>query len=129
MFEGADPLLLSAVILALRPMTVAPGETIIRQGEVSTEMYFICRGEVQVLDSNNEVVSELKEGNFFGEIGLLMSTERTATVKAKTSCDLFTLSKPVFGRILRDHPQFADNIMRIAKERYDLSVSMTDLIE
>ena len=129
MFKDADRLLLSAVILAMQSVSKEAGDVIIQKGDTTGEMYFICRGEVQVLDSNNEVVSELKEGNFFGEIGLLMSTERTATVKAKTSCDLFTLSKPVFGRILRDHPQFADNIMRIAKERYDLSVSMTDLIE
>lgn len=129
MFKDADRLLLSAVILAMQSVSKDAGDVIIQKGDTTGEMYFICRGEVQVLDTNNEVVSELKEGNFFGEIGLLMSTERTATVKAKTSCDLFTLSKPVFGRILRDHPQFADNIMRIAKERYDLSVSMTDLIE
>jgi CRP-like cAMP-binding protein len=122
-------LLLNAVILAMQSISKEADDVIIQKGDTTEEMYFICRGEVQVFDEKDEVVSELKEGNFFGEIGLLMSTERTATVKAKTSCDLFTLSKSVFGRILRDHPQFADNIMRIAKERYDLSVSMTDLIE
>jgi CRP-like cAMP-binding protein len=105
------------------------GDVIIQQGDSTEDMYFICRGEVQVLDNKGEIVSELKEGNFFGEISLLMSTERTATVKAKTSCDLFVLSKAVFSRILRDHPQFADNMMQVAKERYDLRLSMTDLLE
>ena len=33
-----------------------------------------------------------------------------------------------FGRILQDHPQFAENITQIAKERYDLTVSADELM-
>jgi glucose-6-phosphate 1-dehydrogenase len=128
LFEGADPLLLSAVILALRPMTVAPGETIIRQGEVSTEMYFICRGEVDVLDLKGEIVNQLQDGQFFGEVALLLTTARTADVRAKTLCDLFVLSQNDFKRILRDHPQFAKKILQVAKDRYDLALSVNEFM-
>ena len=138
-FRGADPLLLSSVILALQPVTVETGETIIRQGDISNEMYFICRGEVEVFDDTGAVVNSLKDdtgavvnslkdGNFFGEIGLLMATARTASVRAKTLCDLFMLTKADFSRILQDHPQFAESMMKVAKERYDLSISVNELM-
>ena len=128
MFKGADPLLLNAVILALRPGAAAERETIIQQGDMANEMYFICRGEVEVIDSSGKVVQTLEDGDFFGEIGLLMATKRTATVRAKTLCDLFVLTKQDFSRILQDHPQFADSMMQVAKERYDLAVSAADLM-
>ena len=123
LFKGADPLLLSAVILALRSATVAPGETIIRHGEVGTEMYFICRGEVDVLNQSGGIIGQLQDGEFFGEVALLMATPRTADIRARTLCDLFILSQNDFKRILRDHPQFAERILQVAKERYDLAIS------
>lgn len=128
LFKGADPLLLNAVILALRPLSVAPGETIIRQGEIANEMYFICRGEVEVLQSFGQVVSQLKDGDFFGEVGLLLAAARTADVRAKTLCDLLVLNKKDFSRILQEHPQFANGMLQVAKERYDLALSVTELM-
>ena len=71
------------------------------------ELYLIARGEVEVLDDVGNVIKVLKDGDIFGEMGLLMSTPRTANVRARTSCDLFVLDKADFSRILRDSPQFA----------------------
>jgi len=127
-FEGADPLLLNSVILALRSSAAKEGETIIQQGDIANEMYLICRGEVEVLDGSGNVVKTLKDGDFFGEIGLLMPVPRTATVRAKTLCDLFVLDKDDFTRILQDHPQFADTMINVAKERYDVAVSTDQLL-
>ena len=128
LFKGADPLLLNSIILALRSQDVAQDEVIIRRGDIAGEMYLICRGEVEVSDVNGKVLKTLKDGDFFGEIGLLLPTPRTATVKAKTLCDLFVLDKSDFSRILQDYPQFAGEVMRIAKERYDIVVSAEQLM-
>ena len=70
-----------------------------------------------------EHVKTLKDGDFFGEIAILLSTPRTATVRAKTGCDLFVLDKADFQRILHDHPQFADGVAKVARERYNVSFS------
>jgi glucose-6-phosphate 1-dehydrogenase len=128
MFAGADALLLNAVIMALRADSTEAGTTIIQAGDLANEMYMISRGEVEVRDRGGKVVRTLKDGDFFGEIGLLMSTPRTATVVAKTQCDLFVLKRADFSRILRDHPQFADRMITVAKERYDLAVSGAELM-
>ena len=128
MFKDADPLLLNAVIRALHPVTTEQNEIVISQGDIANEMYFICRGNLEVIDDSNNAVHTLSDGDFFGEIGILMSTARTATVKAKTRCDLFMLSKTDFSRILQDHPQFAQSMMGVAKERYDVTVSADELM-
>ena len=128
LFKGADPLLLNALILALYSRDVAAGETIIRRGDIAAEMYLICRGEVEISDANGKIVKTLKDGDFFGEIGLLMATPRVATVKAKTLCDLFVLDKSDFSRILQDYPTFAEDLMNVAKERYDLAISSEELL-
>jgi hypothetical protein len=127
LFAGADPLLLNSVIMALRPTSVDAGETIVRAGDMGDDMYLILRGQVDVKDRAGKVVRTLREGDFFGEIALLMATPRTATVVAKTQCDLFVLKRSDFCRILRDHRQFAETMTRVARERYDLTVSSAEL--
>jgi hypothetical protein len=127
-FASGDPLFLSQVSLALRPMQVAAGEQIIRKGDMGREMYLLARGEVEVLDDAGAVVKTLKDGDVFGEIAILLSRPRTASVRAKTSCDLFVLDKSDFRRILRDHQQFAQGVAKVAQERFNLDVTVQSLI-
>jgi CRP-like cAMP-binding protein len=94
---------------------------VIRKGEIGRELYLISRGEVEVIDGSGNVVATLGEGNFFGEISLLTSAPRTATVRAKAYCDLFVLDKSEFTRVLRDRPQFRQSMMEAARARYNVS--------
>ncbi len=120
LFQDGDMLFLSQVIQALRPRMAEAGEMIIRKGEIGREMYLLARGEVEVLDDSGKVMKVLKDGDFFGEVALLMSTPRMANVRTRTSCDMFVLNKVDFNRILHDHPQFAQGVMEVAKERYSV---------
>jgi len=120
LFQDGDPLLLSQVSMAVRPKSVPAGEAVVTQGEAGAEMYVICRGEVDV-ERDGKVVASIREGGFFGEIALVKSVQRTATVRAKTPCDLFVLERADFDRILRDHEQFAVAIRRAVEERYGKS--------
>jgi len=127
-FAGGDQLFLSQVSLALRSRQVRAGDLIIRKGEIGREMYLLTRGEVEVLDDAGQVVKKLKDGDVFGEIAVLLSKPRTATVRAATPCDLFVLGKTDFCRILRDHQQFADGVAKVARERFNLDVTAQSLI-
>jgi len=128
LFKNADPLLLNTAIMALHPKAVGPGTTIVRKGDLADEMYLICRGKVEVIDDEGHVIKTLEDGEFFGEIGLLMSIPRTATVKTKTLCDLFVLHRRDFLHILNDHPQFAETITKVARERYEVVIMREDLL-
>ena len=123
LFKDGDPLFLSQVILALRPEVLAPGEVVMRKGDIGRDAYVVVRGRVEIVDDIGNVLGTLKDGDVFGEIALLTNAPRTATVRAKTSCDLMVLDKTSFDRILHDHPQFAARVSKIAKERYDLDVA------
>jgi len=127
-FKDSEPLFLSQVILALRPEVLAPGEVIMRRGDMGQDAYVVVRGQVEIVDDQGTVVKTLKDGDVFGELALLVHGPRSATVRAKTSCDLMVLDKTSFARILRDHPQFAARVSRIAKERYNLDISTEALI-
>lgn len=51
----------------------------------------MCGGQVEV---NERVVTVLKKGSYFGEIGLLRTCRRTASIRAiSETVDLFVLSK------------------------------------
>jgi glucose-6-phosphate 1-dehydrogenase len=127
-FKDGDPLFLSQVILALRPEVAGAGELLIRKGDMGKEMYVVVRGAVEVLDDAGQVVATLKDGACFGEMALLIHTPRTASVRAKTGCDLLALDQGAFSRILHDHPQFADSVLTIARERYNLNIGAETLL-
>lgn len=62
------------------------GDVIFSEGdEVNGHMYFIISGEIEILkkdvDGKPRVINSLKKNEFFGEIALLISQPRTATVQ------------------------------------------------
>jgi glucose-6-phosphate 1-dehydrogenase len=127
-FKDGDPLFLSQIILALRPVVVAPGEMLVRKGEVGREMYVIVRGEMEVLDEAGQLLATVSDGASVGELALLTHRPRAASVRAKTTCNLMALDKSAFARILHDHPQFADTVLKSAKEHHNLLVSIETLL-
>jgi len=129
LFEAVDPVMLSSLIMALKPAVFQPGEMIMKKGEIGRTLFIISRGDVEVLDDAGEVVATLGDGNFFGEISLLMSAPRTATVRANSYCDLYMLDKSDFTRVLRDRPKVAQSLMEIATKRYNITVSPDKLLE
>jgi len=128
LFHNADPILLSSLIMALKPVVFKEGDCVIRKGEMGRALYIISRGQVEVLDDSGSVVATLPEGSFFGEISLLMSSARTATVRAASYCDLYMLEKADFARVLRDRPQFLESLMEVASNRYNIAVHAESLM-
>jgi glucose-6-phosphate 1-dehydrogenase len=129
LFRDGDVVFLEQVIMALEPKQVAAGEVVINEGDIGREMYLIEQGEIEVLDEHGAVLKVLTDGDVFGEIGVLMSTKRNATCRAKCSTDLYVLAKADFSRILRDNPNFAETIKKVAKDRYRVDVTDESLAE
>ena len=76
----------------------APGQFIVRQGQVGTGLYVILSGSVRVL-RGSDVVARLGKGEFFGELSVIDQQPRNASVEAAettivlalASWDLFSL--------------------------------------
>ncbi|MBL0219436.1 MAG: glucose-6-phosphate dehydrogenase [Myxococcales bacterium] len=128
LFRDGDAVFLEQVIMALTPRQLAAGEVVITKGELGREMYLIEQGEIEVLDDEGAAIKVLTDGDVFGEIGVLMSTKRNATCRAKSPTDIYVLSKADFHRILRDNSSFADAIRTVAKERYRVEMTADSLM-
>lgn len=105
------------------------GEYIVVKGEIGDRMYFINRGEVETLGDNDSVIRDLRDGDYFGEIALLLSQPRTASIRAKTDCDLFVLEQSDFKRILKDFPDFARTVLAVARDRYRITASADEIFD
>ena len=74
--------------------TFDPGTVIVRQGDAAENFYVVLDGQVDVIqeqpNGTNRFLRTLQKDDYFGEIGLLESCPRTATVQAsedsKCSC-------------------------------------------
>lgn len=94
----------------------SPNEYIIKKGDRGDEMFILGHGEVEVT-MGEKVVTTLKAGQFFGEIALLEDTIRTADVKTRAYCDLYTFKKSDFLEVISKYPDLGDKFKAIYSKR------------
>ncbi|MEW6510156.1 MAG: cyclic nucleotide-binding domain-containing protein [Bacteroidota bacterium] len=95
---------LAAVERILHHREYHAGEVIFRQAEPGLGMYIIESGRVTIrAEESTDSVSELGDGEFFGELPLLDGGTRSATAIAKTPCRIYGFFQPdLFGLIERN---------------------------
>ena len=86
---------IEGLALRLRRSRVAAGADVFRQGDPGDDFYIVESGRVAVIDDGHEI-RQLGAGESFGEIALLRSVPRTATVRALEDTELAMLSGPHF---------------------------------
>lgn len=95
---------------------VEAGEQLAKEGQFAYQFFAIEEGEAEVT-REGEHVADLGTGDFFGEIGLLETEKRTATVTAKTPMRLVTLTGWDIKRLERNIPQAVEQIRRVLEQR------------
>jgi CRP-like cAMP-binding protein len=95
---------------------VREGKQLITEGKFAYEFFAIKNGTADVSIDGN-VVRTLGQGDFFGELGLLVSERRTATVVATSPMDLVVLTAAQFHAIERQMPSVAAQIRAAIEER------------
>ena len=103
---------------SLAEETYQDGNTICTQGDEGNYFYIIKEGgaDCYQADSNGgeKLVASLKVGNYFGEIALLTSKPRQATVRAKGLLKVLAIDRATFTRVFGD----MENIMKRNMEQY-----------
>jgi CRP-like cAMP-binding protein len=121
------------------------GEFIAREGDASRTMYVIQQGVVEVLKEiggREVVLATLERGSFFGEMSLLESLPRSASVRAKGETRLlairagslllkirrdptfaFELLQQMSGRIRRLNEQVAESLQRLERMGAEISAA------
>ncbi len=94
--------------------TYGPGEVVVRKGDESTALFVIERGSlaVELLREGGSIaeIAQLGPGECFGEMGLLTGEVRSATVRAKTRCDLVVVERDAFHAVLAAHPEVVERL-------------------
>ena len=93
----------------------APNEPIFKQGDPGSGMYIVIEGRVGIyLDipqQNPKLLSELGEGDFFGEIALLDASPRTAAATALENSTIIGFYRPDLMDILKTKPALGSKIL------------------
>ncbi|SRR5579883_747687 len=82
---------------------VEENKPIFLQGEIGNGLYIISSGVVAIV-SNDKMIAELKEYDFFGELALIDNAPRSAAAITKTPCTLLFIDKETFNHIAGDMP-------------------------
>jgi len=137
LFSGLPPDILHFLGLNSQPRSFSPFTDIIRQDSQGRELYFIVRGEVEVVSERNEpnskhgdkpngsyrttteIKARLKQGQYFGEVvSLALAPRRTATVRSVTSVECLMLNEDVLSQLWEMCPNdIRQSVERTAQER------------
>ncbi|EPS30318.1 hypothetical protein PDE_05269 [Penicillium oxalicum 114-2] len=139
--------------LNAQPSSYPPFTDIIKQNSQGRELFFIVRGEVEVVTERRgqsqahhrqsmandhpevEIKARLRQGQYFGEVvSLSLAPRRTATVRSVSSVECLMLSGDVLAKFWEMCPRdVRDQVERTAQERLnaaaDGDVIMTDASE
>lgn len=115
LFSGLDAVTIGNLVQLLHAQVVEAGTVLGRKGDEATAMYFIMSGHVQIEFPSGPV--ELGEGEFFGEMALLESRRRAATITAQSRCTLLKLQSADFSRFVSRHPEMRAKIAAVAQDR------------
>jgi ABC-type lipoprotein export system ATPase subunit len=101
----------------------APGSIIIGEGGSPDKFYLITKGYVEVIlqepDGQKLVVSQIRKGQYFGEIELLHGGRHIATIRAAhdTEVEVATLDRETFDRLMAESEPTRTELDRVAHER------------
>ena len=85
-------------------------------GDQGEEMWVVLEGEAEI-SLRGRVLETVGPGGVFGEMALIDHRERSADVVAKTEIKVAPIDQKRFVYLLRNHPFFAIEVMKIMTDR------------
>ncbi len=120
-FRGLPMDTLEQIREAMTDVVFEPGESIIEQGEQGDDMFLLDRGSVKIRVhgkmSNTIFERVLTSPALFGEMALITSEPRTATVLAESPARCLRLGRETFESVVAKNPQASVFLTKIVGER------------
>ena len=91
------------------------GTVLFREGELGRDMFIIQTGKVQVrkkVGTTEKVLAELSDGEFFGEMALLMGMDRSGTVEVIEDSKILVVSPDTFENLLKGNIEIALKMLK-----------------
>ena len=118
LFEGLADADLERCAALFEEVKLTSGSRVITQDGHSYNFFVVIDGEVEVRH-DFEQLRRLGPGDFFGELGILGESRRTARVLTLTRCVLAKIMAWDLRTMLAEHPLLAARIEAAAAERRD----------
>jgi CRP/FNR family cyclic AMP-dependent transcriptional regulator len=101
-------------------MEIKKGEYLMREGEISNEMYYVNSGSLGVFKrkgSHEQEISKIIAGELVGEMSFLDDAPRSATVQALEDCELTAIPKDKLNKYLATQPKWFKSLVTTLTER------------
>jgi NTE family protein len=117
LFSGLPKHVVDEAVTDLEWMSLPGGGLLFESGSPADAVYFVVSGCLGVYGPGGELVGRIAAGETVGEMGLIVSRPRTATVRALRDSELATLSAATFERVLLGHPEAILRLARLSVKR------------
>ena len=130
LFSEMDASRLKLLAFTSERLTYSKGEDIFNQGDTGNAAYVILEGAVDIIVGEGDeeiIVSHLDKNELVGDMALLSTKPRSATVRAHSDVTVLELKKELFLELLEGSPQFAAHIARVMSDRlYNMTAQIQD---
>lgn len=120
-FSGFTPSELTDILAGAEKCVFQPDQTIITEGSSGTFMYIIIDGDVEIRKNlavgGSKLLTHLGAGTCFGEMALIDSNSRSATVKSVSRCIMLRLGEAEFRKTPSAGAKLYRNIARLLSRR------------
>lgn len=116
LFSGCTKRELAEIATLADEISLPAGTTLIEEGRLGHEFFTLVDGTVEV-KAKGRKATKLEGGSFFGEMALVSSRPRNATVKALTPVRVLVVHESGFRRLLRDSPSIQLKVLRTLADR------------
>jgi CRP/FNR family transcriptional regulator, cyclic AMP receptor protein len=112
---------LRALATMISRRSVGRGAPVMHAGDASDCLYVVLSGRLKVMlgeaDGKEMILSILGPGEFFGEMGLIDESPRSASVVAIEPCELLAMTKGAFRKCLVENTEVAMSVLRVVVKR------------
>ena len=121
LFSGLDESELQRLSQVAVRRRAGRNEQVVRAGEDAESLIVLLTGRTKVTNFDEEgreiILAWLGPGEFFGEMGLIDGSPRSASVVAVEPCELLAIGKAEFQRCIQENFQVAQKLMQILVRR------------
>jgi CRP-like cAMP-binding protein len=101
------------------------GAVIITEGQEGDHMYVVMEGEVSI-SLKSKLLATARAGEIVGEMAMVSSNLRSATVTANTDCTLAMIDHASFDSLLQHVPEFTIHVMNVLASRLQNAFDMIE---
>ena len=95
---------------------LVPGQFLFQKGDAAQAMYVVKSGELQIGDGN-VIYETVRAGGIVGEMALVDTLPRSASVKAVSPTEVVAIDQRRFLFMIQQTPFFAIRVMRVLAQR------------